>query len=239
MAICSSSFRCSHLANLSNEIGSGEVWNENWMIEVKVFGCPGSRNGELRSSVKAAALSVSSRHRKSLHLLRRERKRFEVRSMLQPKNEPESGDPAVTVLQEGVDASLAKGLGVSKTSFTPDAINGGGGAYSLGSSDGNGKFPSGGGGGGGGGGEDGSDHGEDGSEEEELGPIMKFEEVIKESEARGVSLPSDMLEAAKTVGIRKVLLLRYLDLQVLIPHPNAVNFSTVTLCRNTSFLFSI
>ncbi|KAK9099951.1 hypothetical protein Scep_023381 [Stephania cephalantha] len=42
---------------------------------------------------------------------------------------------------------------------------------------------------------------------------MKFEEVVKEIESRGVSLPSDMLEAAKGTGIRKVLLDRYLDLQ--------------------------
>ncbi|KAF2288623.1 hypothetical protein GH714_009509 [Hevea brasiliensis] len=42
---------------------------------------------------------------------------------------------------------------------------------------------------------------------------MKFDEVIKEVEARGASLPSDILEAAKSVGVRKLLLLRYLDLQ--------------------------
>ncbi|KAI3958714.1 hypothetical protein MKX01_023390 [Papaver californicum] len=42
---------------------------------------------------------------------------------------------------------------------------------------------------------------------------MKFEEVIKEVEKRGASLPVDMLESAKTVGIREVLLLRYLDMQ--------------------------
>ena len=74
---------------------------------------------------------------------------------------------------------------------------------------GNGKFPSGGGGSGGGGGGEGED-----KEEEEFGPIMKFEEVMKETGARGASLPPDMLEAAMTIGIRKVLLLRYLDLQV-------------------------
>ncbi|KAF2288621.1 hypothetical protein GH714_009491 [Hevea brasiliensis] len=34
-----------------------------------------------------------------------------------------------------------------------------------------------------------------------------------EVEARGASLPSDILEAAKSVGVRKLLLLRYLDLQ--------------------------
>ncbi|XP_011006632.1 PREDICTED: uncharacterized protein LOC105112595 [Populus euphratica] len=82
----------------------------------------------------------------------------------------------------------------------------------TGGNGGNGKFPSNGGGGGdggcGGGGGEEEDKGE-----EEFGPIMKFEEVMKETEARGASLPPDMLEAAKTIGIRKVLLLRYLDLQ--------------------------
>lgn len=61
----------------------------------------------------------------------------------------------------------------------------------------------------------GGDGEENDKEEEEFGPILKFEEVMKETEAKGVSLPSDMLEAAKTTGIRKMFLLRYLDLQVL------------------------
>jgi hypothetical protein len=42
--------------------------------------------------------------------------------------------------------------------------------------------------------------------------------VVQEAEKRGVSLPSlpaDMVEAAKSVGIQKLLLLRYLDMQVL------------------------
>jgi hypothetical protein len=69
---------------------------------------------------------------------------------------------------------------------------------------------SGSGGGGGGGGGDGGDS----EEEKEFGPIMKFEEVMKEIEARGVELPADMMEAAKSIGIRKMFLLRYLDLQV-------------------------
>ncbi|KAJ8747115.1 hypothetical protein K2173_008914 [Erythroxylum novogranatense] len=73
---------------------------------------------------------------------------------------------------------------------------------------GNGKFSGGGGNEGSGDDGEGEDH-----EEKEFGPIMKYEEVIKETEARGVTLPSDMLEAAKTMGIRKLLLLRYLDLQ--------------------------
>lgn len=78
---------------------------------------------------------------------------------------------------------------------------------SLGGNDGNGsgKFPT------GGGGEGGSQDGKGG----EFGPILMFEQVMKELEAHGggVPLPHDMLEAAKTVGLPKLLLLRYLDLQ--------------------------
>ncbi|CAL1404092.1 unnamed protein product [Linum trigynum] len=73
-------------------------------------------------------------------------------------------------------------------------------------SGGNGGLP---GGGGGGGGDEGGDNGE----EKEFGPIMKFEDVIRETEARGAKLPADMLEAAETTGIRAKFLLRYLELQ--------------------------
>ncbi|KAG6744172.1 hypothetical protein POTOM_052882 [Populus tomentosa] len=101
------------------------------------------------------------------------------------------GDGEIRVLETGSEL---------KTDFGGTGGNGG-----------NGKFPSNGGGGGGGGGGEGEDKGE-----EEFGPLMKFEEVMKETEARGASLPPDMLEAAKTIGISKVLLLRYLDLQIVI-----------------------
>ncbi|KAA8550245.1 hypothetical protein F0562_001929 [Nyssa sinensis] len=76
---------------------------------------------------------------------------------------------------------------------------------------GNRKFPSG--GGGGGGGDGGGDSEEDDKDEEEFGPIMKFEEVMRETEMRGATLPLDMLEAAKTTGLRRLILTRYLDLQ--------------------------
>ncbi|OIW03900.1 hypothetical protein TanjilG_30176 [Lupinus angustifolius] len=36
---------------------------------------------------------------------------------------------------------------------------------------------------------------------------------MKEAEARGVKLPSDMVEAAKNIGIREMFLLRYLELE--------------------------
>lgn len=87
--------------------------------------------------------------------------------------------------------------------------------HSSGGDGGAGDSSGGGGGGGGGdsGGGGGDGEGNDG-EEKEFGPILKFEEVMKEIELKGVGLPDDMMEAAKTVGIRKMFLLRYLDLQV-------------------------
>ncbi|KAG7556128.1 Protein RETICULATA-related [Arabidopsis suecica] len=92
-------------------------------------------------------------------------------------------------------------------------LDDGDGGDENGNNDGGG---SGGNGGGGGGGEGEGDDGEDEAdkaEEKEFGPILKFEEVMKETERRGITLPDDMLEAAKSVGIRKLFLLRYLDLQ--------------------------
>lgn len=65
----------------------------------------------------------------------------------------------------------------------------------------------------GGGGNGGNDEGDDKTEEEEFGPSLTFEEVVREAEARGATLPLDMLEAAKTVGIREKILLTYLKLQ--------------------------
>lgn len=84
---------------------------------------------------------------------------------------------------------------------------------SGGSDDGNGVFPPENGGSGGGGGDgEGEGNGDDG-EEKEFGAIMKFEEVMRETEKYGATLPSDILEAAKTTGIRELILMRYLELQ--------------------------
>ncbi|KAG8387557.1 hypothetical protein BUALT_Bualt02G0033800 [Buddleja alternifolia] len=80
--------------------------------------------------------------------------------------------------------------------------NGGGG------DGGNGKSQFGGGGGGGEG-----DKYEDDGGEEEFGPIIKFDEVLREAESRGAVLPDDMLEAAKSTGLRRLILTRYLELQ--------------------------
>lgn len=93
----------------------------------------------------------------------------------------------------------------SPTSPPIDVIVGGGGDN---------KFPPGNGDGGSGGGDEDAGDGED-YEEIEFGPLMGFDEVIRETEARGIELPSDMLEAAGKEGIRELLLFRYFDLQVI------------------------
>lgn len=125
--------------------------------------------------------------------------------------------PAVAVPEAGVDAT-EQVAAVAQPAGLPDMHDEKlGGAEVDDGAGGNGKFPPGGGGGGDGdnGGGGGGGDGEEG--EDEFGPILSFEQVVQEAEKRGVSLPSlpaDMVEAAKSVGIQKLLLLRYLDMQV-------------------------
>lgn len=78
-------------------------------------------------------------------------------------------------------------------------------------------FGGGGDGGSGGGGEGG------GEEDEEFGPLLNFEAVMKEAEARGITLPPDMAEAARITGIREMFLLRYLEL-LQVGFPKSFNF---------------
>lgn len=94
------------------------------------------------------------------------------------------------------------------------------------------------GGGSGGGGGDDDDH-----EEAEFGPILKFDEVMKELEKKGATLPSDMIEAAKSTGIRRLILERYLDLQGSI-WPLGVAMRSCSLLRDRmladpAFLFKV
>ncbi|KAK6120323.1 hypothetical protein DH2020_046014 [Rehmannia glutinosa] len=136
-------------------------------------------------------------------LCAKRRQRIVIVNTMNPEAEPQSSVEVTTIAERGDIDYVEKDSKVMENNYVsvPDSENGGGGGG------GNGKF-SGGGGGGGGGDNSGDDY-----EEKEFGPLLKFDEVIRETEARGASLPVDMLEAAKTVGLRKVLLLRYLDLQ--------------------------
>eukprot|EP00249_Psilotum_nudum_P009499 c21975_g1_i1 orf=508-1950(-) len=81
-------------------------------------------------------------------------------------------------------------------------IGGGGG---IGDGGDNGKFGSG----------DGGDEDakKNDSEEEEFGPLLNADEVYREVRERGIVLPPDMAEAARTLGMRSLLLSRYIHLQ--------------------------
>ncbi|KAF8402987.1 hypothetical protein HHK36_011081 [Tetracentron sinense] len=240
MAAYSLSFGLSYVANSSNEVDLTKQWSQNFIFDVRELGCLKSCRVEFRNSLKDAALSISYSYKRIEHLPKRENQRFEVRGVLQLQTDSESGGPAIKDLKEGGYTSVEKDFRVLDTSYAEITDNGGSGEDSFGSSGGNGKVPPGGGGGGGGGD---SDHEENDKEEEEFGPIMKFVEVMKETEARGASLPLDMLEAAKTVGIRKVLLLRYLDLQGSV-WPLGFAIKSCSMLRNRmladpSFLFKV
>ncbi|KAF7069211.1 hypothetical protein CFC21_074871 [Triticum aestivum] len=112
-----------------------------------------------------------------------------------------------------------------------------------GSGAGNRGGDSGGNGGKDGGGNDGDGGGEDDYEEAEFGPLLGFSEVVRLATARGVTLPADMIEAAKDAGIREVILLRYFDLQAA-PWPLAAMIRAFSVLRNRmladpSFLFKV
>lgn len=202
MAGCSSSFGASNVVISRNEVILRNMWSQNFIFDGVRF----------RTSAKEVALPIfwgksSFRNRVDSFSVKNDWN-FVVMSMSQPQPEWQSGLGAVTVSNEGGDAAVGKETRILESEDGVKTDNDGNEREVLDGSGGNGKYPNGRGGGGGGNGD-----GEDGEEEEEFGPIMKFEEVMKETEARGASLPLDMLEAAKSVGIRKVLLLRYLDLQ--------------------------
>lgn len=138
-----------------------------------------------------------------------ERVRLSIRSDGAHQLEPPGGPGSTFELissELGATESLseatqkADSLGASEEFFHAD--NGGDGGNA--GEGGNGKF-------GGGGDGDGEEHGD--SEEEEFGPILNGDEVNKKIEARGVTLPPDMAQAAQTVGMRSLVLTRFMDLQ--------------------------
>ncbi|KAG2685894.1 hypothetical protein I3760_10G147500 [Carya illinoinensis] len=170
-----------------------------------------------RSAVKEVALPMLVRNNRSRH----QGLVVEVK-MSDHRGESQSG---VAVSKEGVNIDSASGVGkgVGILESGNEART-----YSCGS---DGDVLSG-----------GDENGND-KEEEEFGPVLKFEEVMKETEARGASLPSDMLEAAKSVGLRKVLLLRYLDFQGSV-WPLGFLMKSCSMLRNRmladpSFLFKV
>ncbi|GLT75855.1 hypothetical protein SLA2020_475490 [Shorea laevis] len=175
-----------HVVNVRNEVVYRNIWNQDQMVSSLKF----------RSFVDNGKRLVFAK----------KEQRLVVMSLSQPQGSvPQSAVTTTGATKEAgntVGGSIVgEDVRILETEFEAEIDNNGGDG-------GNGKANNGGRGGGDG---SGDDEGDD-QDEKEFGPILKFEEVMKEIEARGASLPSDMLEAAKSVGIRKVLLLRYLDL---------------------------
>ncbi|CAD6220555.1 unnamed protein product [Miscanthus lutarioriparius] len=148
-----------------------------------------------------------------------------------------SSGPAVAVPEAG-DATEQVAAAVAQPVVLAERLDVDDGAG------GNGKLPPAGGGGGGDGENGGGGDGDEG--EDEFGPILSFDQVVQEAEKRGVSLPSlpaDMVEAAKSVGIQKLLLLRYMDMQAS-AWPLGPAIRSCSLLRNRmlvdpAFLFKI
>ncbi|KAK1563263.1 hypothetical protein Q3G72_025003 [Acer saccharum] len=199
MAGCVSGFGLSNVLNVRNELVLKKLWGQSLVFD----------NVRFKSLVTEAAFTRLGRNIGYRHVSMKKKQRLVVMSNISHSQaEPQSGGAATTVTKEGNDGVISKDVKVldaNEGSKIDSDGNGGNGKY-VGGNGGGGR-----GGGGGDGGGDGSE--ENDYEEKEFGPLMKFEEVMKEVEARGATLPSDMLEAAKNVGIRKLLLLRYLDLQ--------------------------
>lgn len=190
MAGCVSGFGgLSHVVNVRNEVVLGKIWSQS-SVFCKV---------RFKKFVKEVYLPHVSVKGKQMRLVAMSSNMSESSAELQ------SGVASSVERKEGNVGSVGKDVKVLENDYEIKTGSDGNG--------GNGRFNNGGGGGGGSGGGNGDDSEQNDYEEREFGPILKFEEVMKEVEARGASLPSDMFEAAKSVGIRKLLLLRYFDLQ--------------------------
>ncbi|KAF5471615.1 hypothetical protein F2P56_008394 [Juglans regia] len=230
MASCLLSFGVSNVVSPSNAVVLRKIWGQSMFVQSFGF----------RRVVKEVALPMLVRNNRSKH----QGLVVEVK-MSEHRGESQSG---VAVSKEGVNidsaSGVGKGIAILESGNEARTYSGGSDGDVLSGSGGNGGLFNGGsrGGGGGGGGGGGDEDGND-KEEEEFGPVLKFEEVMKETEARGASLPSDMLEAAKSVGLRKVLLLRYLDFQGSV-WPLGFLMKSCSMLRNRmladpSFLFKV
>lgn len=167
----------------------------------------------LKRSVNEVALSLHSKASVRRCSVEKVEKFVVMMSVSQPQGESQAVGAVDTAIfgEKEAGGVAGKNLKIVEDDYELVTDHNGNGGDGFDGNGGNGGFSNGRGGHGGGGG--GGDEGND-KEEEEFGPIMKFEEVMRETKARGASLPPDMLEAAKSVGLRKVLLERFLDLQV-------------------------
>lgn len=232
MASYSSMAAALQLASLENKLVLKRVYSFKSM--------PGDY--VLKRSVNEVALSLHSKASVRRCSVGKVEKFVVMMSVSQPQDESQSVGAVNTGIfeEKGASGVARKNLKIVEDDYELVTDQNGNGGDSFDGIGGNGGFSNGRGGGGGGGrdGDDGND-----KEEEEFGPIMKFEEVMTETKARGVTLPPDMLEAAKSVGLRKVLLERFLDLQGS-SWPLGFAIKSCSMLRNRmladpSFLFKI
>lgn len=232
MASYSSMVAALQLASLENKLVLKRVYSFKSM--------PGDY--VLKRSVNEVALSLHSKASVRRCSVGKVEKFVVMMSVSQPQDESQSVGAVNTGIfeEKGASGVAGKNLKIVEDDYELVTDQNGNGGDSFDGIGGNGGFSNGRGGGGGGGrdGDDGND-----KEEEEFGPIMKFEEVMTETKARGVTLPPDMLEAAKSVGLRKVLLERFLDLQGS-SWPLGFAIKSCSMLRNRmladpSFLFKI
>ncbi|XP_061348747.1 protein RETICULATA, chloroplastic [Gastrolobium bilobum] len=205
MAGCSSNFGFARVVNLRKEALLRKLGNQDSSLNRLSF----------RGVLKEVAFPVfcdSKWDRSDVSI--QKKGTFFIMSMSQPPDESQSAVTTIEFSEVGGDSVLSKDHKIWDSESDPNTDKNDDSGVEFHGSGGNGSFGSGGAGdrSGGGGGGDGDDDGND-KEGEEFGPILKYDEVMRETEARGATLPLDMLEAAKSVGIRKVLLHRYLDLQ--------------------------
>ncbi|KAK3445195.1 hypothetical protein EUGRSUZ_B02721 [Eucalyptus grandis] len=232
MASYSSMAAALQLASLENKLVLKRVYSFKSM--------PGDY--VLKRSVNEVALSLHSKASVRRCSVGKVEKFVVMMSVSQPQDESQSVGAVNTGIfeEKGASGVAGKNLKIVEDDYELVTDQNGNGGDSFDGIGGNGGFSNGRGGGGGGGGD--GDDGND-KEEEEFGPIMKFEEVMTETKARGVTLPPDMLEAAKSVGLRKVLLERFLDLQGS-SWPLGFAIKSCSMLRNRmladpSFLFKI
>lgn len=199
MAGCSSNFAVARVANVRKGVVLGN--KETNLIRLSFRGVLNQASFRVLCGSKCGRSCVPIQKKGT----------FLVMCMSQPSAESQSAVTSIGFSQGGGKSVLREDHKTQDSELDSKIDRNDGNGFLLDGSGGNGSFGSGGAGDGSGGGgsdDDGNDH-----EEEEFGPILKYDEVMREMEARGATLPLDMIEAAKSMGIRKVLLLRYLDLQ--------------------------
>ncbi|KAI4354572.1 hypothetical protein L6164_003422 [Bauhinia variegata] len=232
MAGFASNFGVSHVVNIRKEYIMWKLGHQNSNLKYFSF----------RSTLKDATFPVFGGNKCTGHVSPIRKAGILIISMSQQPAKSESAVAAIKISEGGGDSVIEKDHKIWENGSSLQTDKYDNNEFVFDDGGGNGKFTNGGRGEGGGGGGGGDDNGGD-KEEEEFGPLLKYDEVMRETEARGATLPSDMLEAAKSVGIRKVLLLRYLDLQGSV-WPLGFAMKTCSMLRNRmladpAFLFKI